>query len=449
MLDTITWRKCPRDLLTNENFTYIESKLAPELSAAPYMFYLTMLKLVDDDGICDLGDGIIFSKLMRIGTPHDVFKIANLMQIQRIITRVSAESNLIFLNDWDYTKNTKPRTMEERRQIVLRLTEERKKTAVKAESLFSVNDIKKATDETYSKAELFNLPANMQEEKQDEIITLDFSNNPASRADFFCPKTDKNVENVVIKNDDDKNVENVVKKNQTERERERESIETDKETHTQATGFRADCEALQPYAKETAVAENEKETANKNSDTEINNNPAVSEINTVSDSESESEDVNNEEDTVAGILQAFFVKNCYGYKPSTGQKAINELEKRIIALSNDVNPPEVIANVLLKEFLKMHNSQGHWKDVPLLPAYMKKEGVWAHLMNFAGKVLAANQQTKKIFDEQAAYYAAVDDEERANVYNALKSEYLKYNIDPQDPNRFVKLAQAKKGGTEG
>ena len=62
MLNDVAWRKMPTDILTNETMTYIESQMPAGFEYAPFMFYQAALKKCDDDGIFDIGDGIIFSR---------------------------------------------------------------------------------------------------------------------------------------------------------------------------------------------------------------------------------------------------------------------------------------------------------------------------------------------------------------------------------------------------
>lgn len=433
MVNDMTWRKLPRDLQTNENFTYIESKLKPELAAAPYMFYITALRLADDDGIFDLEDGIIFSRLMKIGTPDDVFIIANYMQIRRIITRVSAESNRCFLNDWDYPKTQKPRTMAERRSIVMRQIEEEKAQKNPIQNAFTVHDQQKAAINTIDSSELYNNPS--------EPVQVNFSKaSPA--ADFFCIEDDKQAENVVMNVNDDKNAENVVKKNETEREKERETLERlenlDK-THTE-NGLRTSCQALQPAEETAALAEIDEQDNEIQREEVVNNDPSELASMALAENADEVKEIET-------LLNDWFVRNCYGYKPNAGRKPINELAKRITALASEMNPPDVVANVMLKEFKTMSEKDAHWQGIPLLPAYLVKEGVYSHVMARASRILLSNAEQKKIWAEQLSLYEEKDHEA---IGDGINEEYLRYGIDPNDPNRTLLLLQAKKsmqGGT--
>ena len=89
MLRDVYWRQYPIDLLNDEKMGYIESLMPTGYEYAPYMYYITALKLADDDGIYDLGDGIIFARLMRVQNPELVFFVTNLMRQYKIIYRLS------------------------------------------------------------------------------------------------------------------------------------------------------------------------------------------------------------------------------------------------------------------------------------------------------------------------------------------------------------------------
>ena len=100
MLRDVYWRQYPIDLLNDEKMGYIESQMPAGYEYAPYMYYITALKLADDDGIFDLDDGIIFARLMRVDNIQIVFDITNLMRQYKIIYRLSDDSNLCGIVDW-------------------------------------------------------------------------------------------------------------------------------------------------------------------------------------------------------------------------------------------------------------------------------------------------------------------------------------------------------------
>ena len=139
MLRDVYWRQYPIDLLSDDKMTYIESFMSEEYKYAPYMFYITALKLADDNGIFDLEDGIIFARLMRVKSRALVFQIANLMRQHKIMYRLSDDTMLMQIADWTYS-DKKIRTAEERRRIVAdKIAKERAKKAAYSQEDFTTD----------------------------------------------------------------------------------------------------------------------------------------------------------------------------------------------------------------------------------------------------------------------------------------------------------------------
>jgi hypothetical protein len=80
--------------------------------------------------------------------------------------------------------------------------------------------------------------------------------------------------------------------------------------------------------------------------------------------------------------------------------------------------------------------------MPLLPANMIKDRAWYELVQYAGKILATNTNSEKFI--QAAKKAQEECEaEKELIGDAMREEYLKYNINPLDPNAQKLLLMAK------
>ncbi|MBO7714430.1 MAG: hypothetical protein J6S85_12715 [Methanobrevibacter sp.] len=415
MLNDVTWRKLPIDLLTNENFTYAESFLKEEEKYAPYMFYITALRKVDNDGIFDLEDGVIFARLMRVQNPQLVFDVANLLLKRHVIARVD-DSNKCLIVDWEYPAKEPPRSLAQRRDIVREKIEREKK-------LFANNK------------------------------EFGAENNK----DFFCAENDKNQDNVVKNIYDDKNQKNVVIKEQTEREKERLDTEEnlkdrEKETHTEQKEQKArDIEIgsssatltapLLPENKESAtVVANETQNENRPEDSEKLSVQESNASSTEGEMQTDSTQIENEEHkAVYDVLNKFFAKNCYGYNPKMGTKILHRLSERITALADEENPGETIANVICQKFLAMNKDTGHWRDIPLFPTYMEKPAVWAVLLTHAGKILKTSSKQNKFFDEAAKFDQKKIDELRVENDKA----YVELGIDPNGKNAITQLLAAK------
>jgi hypothetical protein len=229
-----------------------------------------------------------------------------------------------------------------------------------------------------------------------------------------------------------------------------QDIHTNTHTQQQVPGF-GPVEGPPPVPcqnKNAVGVQNEKiNTENAN----INTSEAASGVDTLSalkemaliDAQESVE--NSDTVSLVGYLNEFFVKNCYGgYDKSKSAGAINTLAGKILELSDDVNPPGTIAALLCSEFKKMGDGQRgrYWNRQPLLPANMIKPRAWSELVEYAGKILATNNNSAKFM--QAAKKAEAECEaEKSLVDDAMRDEFLKYNINPEDPARHQKLLVAK------
>ena len=416
MLSDVTWRKMPIDLLTNENMNYIESQMPEGLEYAPFMFYQAALKKAGDDGEFDLEDGVIFARLMRVNDVKIVFMVANLMAQRRVIYHVAAGSNKCLLADWEYSNKQQPRTLAQRRAIVQQQIEAKKAMPIIKEEF--------------------------------RPISAENSQNA-----FICPDDDKIQKNVVKNVDDDKIQENVVKKMETERE-EREIERENRETHTERESLR---EGEQTEVAACAVANNGTATAATKENMpmgrqikqkapkteEISDSAPTCDPETLSSEAlaiGRTQEVDNFQD-VLFVVETFFKTKAFGYNPKKGKPKLNEIVKRICELDCDVSK-ELIAKTFCDNFYDMHNSEGPWKDIPLEPAYMVKDNVWAYLLSVSGKKLLKNKK-KNVFLEKAKEYQEAVETEKAVGGDAIDAEYRKYGINPEDPLRVAKLTQVK------
>lgn len=409
--EAIVWRKLPVGIIRDEDMDLITDQLPPHLKAAPYMFYMTALCKADNDGIFDLEDGVIFSRLMRIGTPQDVFLIANLMLSRKIIQRAGTSTRCIF-TDWEYSIKQAPRTIEDRRAIVTKQIEEERRN---------------------NQVTHFSLNSN--------------ASTAAPAADFFCPVNDIKTENVVKTFYDDKNAKNVVEKNETEREIERE-IER-KDTQEQKDK-REEKQTLRPLM---GLQVCEEETAENPEIVDQTPGETLTEmvdklwVNTTGQHIPQAqveESVENDEkqDPVFKVVADFFTKNNLGFNVAACYELINAIVSRIKAIEDSRNPAEVVASVILGQFAKLTEEPGYYHNAPLTPEQLLKPGMYSHVMQQANRILriketSANWQAQqKQLEEEIA-------QEKAAVGNVYDDVYVKYGIDPQDPNRTVKLMHAK------
>ena len=444
MLRDVYWRQYPIDLLNDEKMGYIESQMPAGYEYAPYMYYITALKLADDDGIYDLDDGIIFARLMRVKDTQLVFDVTNLMRKYKIIYRLSDDSNLCGIVDWTYS-DKKKRTLAERKQAAANAIERERAKSISTKDFGPAGCAGKCNDIPQSTAcagGCNDIPQGPENKPKCEAAAA-----PAftQSAVFFMPDDDKNRKNVVINADDDKSGENVtdIQTDSTNNTIQEEHTNT----HTQqATGFGpiegpppAACQNSIPAVAETQNPETENQTEIQNANPSGGISMLVDEA--MMNDQEESEKQNT---ALFDYLNDFFVKNCYGYKPKQSAKAIQDLSARIQELSDEMNPAVEVAAVLCGEYKKMTEGQrsDYWKGQPLLPAYMIKPRCWMELIQYAGKILATKRNESK-FEKAMAEAKEKADADRDEIKQWINSEYEKYGINPESPAATAELIRAK------
>ena len=413
----MTWRKMPRNIMTDPNMDYISSCLPHQYAAAPYIFYTVALSIADDDGIFDLEDGIIFSRLMHMGDAQLVMNVANLMLKRKIISRAGTSTKCMLTN-WEYSIREKPRTIEDRRRIVQQQIEAER--AVKSQSF---TELPLASDDDAG-----------------EVFTVDFSSTPSPAADFSCAVNDTSSENVVTPLFDDKNAENVVKNEDTEKIRE------DKNREIEGKPLRADYEALRDLPEGNTDGTDTEQWDG----TETKGSYDMAELAQQALDTGQDYEVSERQKRAYSVLNSFFAKNCLGYDemdPKTRSKVL-ELARRVAKLETQQNPVEIIASTLVGQFKKLTEEAGYYKNHPLYPENLLEKGFYSTALAATSKILLTGNTQNGEWITQLQYYQAEIDAEKANVGDAFDDQYLKYGIDPKDPNRAVKLMQAQRKGTK-
>lgn len=422
------WRKMDRSLIKNENLAYISDQLPKELAAAPWMFYYTALSIADDEGVFDLDDGIVFSRLMRVNDPSIVFTVANLLMKRNLILRANSTSSKCIIVNWGQ-KDSDTRTMEQRRMLATKKIEEERK-AKQTQVLFS-------TPEENEASEPF----------------VNFAAKPSSDL-FFGPVNDKNAHNVVKEVFDDKNCENVDK---TERERERQrvnprenlerDIDREKETHTEK-GLQASGMAFRPLEQEKQTEETDYTEFIERQKADEDNVSLVDEALSYGKSD-EVVDKSIQTCSCFEYLEAFFARNNLGYSKDEHNAATWELAERLADLADTRNPPEIVAINFTEQFKKLIESSEFYSSYPVLPEYLLKPGCYQHVLAAVSKILLNKNSNTGAWYAQAEQFRQEAEAEKAAVGNAFEQQYIKYGIDPTDPAAAAKLLRIKANSNGG
>lgn len=419
----LSWVKLPKNIITDEILDYISAMLPKHLKFAPYMFMLAIYKKIDDMGSFDLEDGLIFSRMMKLDRPEDVFLVANLFLKRGIITRI--KDTTCMLTDWEVIQkpNMKaPRTAEERREKIRQQIEAK------------------------TKDNSFDIFAEYQKQTSTDPI-------------FFVSNNDKKGENVVNGFYDDKKGENVVNVKK-EREIERE-IETEREEFRQIE-FReiekkdthTEREAPPSYSELSGAKEKQETTEEEiQEETEEILESVLQALDGVV-VEGETENIKNERTERSGLVEKieevktqvtdFFTKFDYAFNSTSQNGLLEQLASRIIELEDDYNSVKDITSVILSQFKKLTESDGYFKDYPLTLEGLLKPGAYTHVLAKASKILVTQkEQSQKWIEQFTRTQQDLQEIKIAKECRKFDETYSQYNISSDDPNRAAKLLQAK------
>ena len=414
-MNDLAWRKFPVNTIRNEELDYISYLLPKSLSAAPYMFYMTAICKCDDDGVFDIEDGVIFSRLMRMGSPGDVMEIAKMLTERRILTQVTASKPSIYMiTDWDAPDRrgvVKTKTAEERRAIIA------------------------AKIEAEQNARLQRQPQPAYRPQPEIQIPNEIWTQPASAA-FFCPDFDKNTQ--------------IVEKT----ERERENKESIRDTHTENTeDMREEREAdtaCGPMEGPTAVSteENKAETKDQTQEAEpkeqemyepspeLQGNLVEQAIGISDEGEKESapeEAIKPLED----IANDFFVRNSLVFVKDADAHAIRTLAERVYRLKTPNNPPEIVMKTILRQFkIRATTKTDYFYGCNFTPQFLLSENTWKHILSQCSALLMTYKEDNSEWQLQMM---VKNPEEQAAIDDDIKAQCLKYGVDPSDPKRITKL----------
>lgn len=415
------WAKIPTDLLENKLMLQAEKHLPKELNYAPVLFYLAGATKADDDGIFDIDDGTEFADLAKVNSPENIQKVASVMVQARIFAHVPNSSFYIF-TEWEYATRQTSRTLSFRFQLA------QKKAAQKAEeqSYFSVQSTKVdkvIKDNNYTE----NKNCNTIQESFDKCLNTIQGEKSA----------DDRIEE--IREDEirqEKNIQDEIKTTHTR-------IECEEGTAKQSSGFLdnpPDCFAKKDEQKTEEKTENE-------SLLEVPKNwcilPESENSETLqSENEKEKQDAIFEPKKTVKELEDFFKTNNVAYNELKGSRLVEQIAKDIAKHCQNDDEAVIWAKRLCKEFKAMHDAPetDRWHNIPLMPAYMVKEAVWAQINTRVVRIYGTIKQPKALdVHEQAQkdYQEHLKDLE--NPTESPDAEYIRLGISPDDPDRIQKM----------
>lgn len=415
------WAKIPTDLLENKLMLQAEKHLPKELNYAPVLFYLAGATKADDDGIFDIDDGTEFADLAKVNSPENIQKVASVMVQARIFAHVPNSSFYIF-TEWEYATRQTSRTLSFRFQLA------QKKAAQKAEeqSYFSVQSTKVdrvIKDNNYTENKNYNT---IQESFDKCLNTIQGEKTAGDRIEE-------------IREDEirqEKNIQDEIKTTHTR-------IECEEGTAKQSSGFLdnpPDCFAKKDEQKTEEKTENEsllEVPKNWHILPESENSETLQ-----SENEKEKQDANFEPKKTVKELEDFFKTNNVAYNELKGSRLVEQIAKDIAKHCQNDDEAVIWAKRLCKEFKAMHDAPetDRWHNIPLMPAYMVKEAVWAQINTRVVRIYGTIKQPKALdVHEQAQkdYQEHLKDLE--NPTESPDAEYIRLGISPDDPDRIQKM----------
>lgn len=418
------WAKIPTDLLENKLMLQAEKHLPKELNYAPVLFYLAGATKADDDGIFDIDDGTEFADLVKVNCPENIQKIASVMVQARIFAHVPNSSFYIF-TEWEYATRQTSRSLSFRFQLA------QKKAAQKAEeqSYFSVQSTKvdKVIDvNNYTKNENLNT---IQESFDKCLNTIQGEKTAADRIE----------ETREIREDEIKQEQNIQDEKKTTHTR----IECEEGEAKQSSGFLEnppDCFAKKDEQKSEETKENEKLLEVRKDwciVPESENSETLQ-----SKSEKETQETIFKPTKTVKELEDFFKANNVAYNELKGSRLVETIANDIAKHCQNDDEAVVWAKRLCKEFKAMHDAPDtdRWHNIPLMPAYMIKEAVWAQINTRVVRIYGTIKNPKALdVHEQAQkdYQEHLKDLE--NPTESPDAEYIRLGINPNDPDRIQKM----------
>lgn len=429
----LAWRKFPVNTIRNEHLDYISFMLPLEMKCAPYMFYMAAVCTCDDDGVFDLEDGVIFSRLMRIGTPADVFTIARLMVQYKVITQVVPGRSVFMITEWEAPERRgipKSKTAEERRAYVAQRieAEQRAKAPEYQPPLQSFN---------------YPFPPMPEPHHQDGAVA------GAVASAFFCDLNDKNAKSV----DETERERGDRREIQTET---KEIIESKRDTHTEDTERLEKREATEPTppleSGSGSVAEETRpeQTKTEPIDTEYLNslteealtpgsNMAVESSGKVNE-EKKSNSCASEDIELVEAINTFFVRNSLLFNPEYDHHKVMEIIRRVKLLETEKNPAKIIIQTVLRQFKIRSETKGDFfYKCNITPQFLLNQNTWSHMLQEASALLLRNNEDKTAWQNQIN--TEKDLEQVEAISNDVEAQCIQYGIDPNDPARLAKILQ--------
>ena len=426
------WAKIPTDLLENKAMIQAEKELGEELRAAPVLLYLAGATKADEDGIFDIGDGREFAALIKSKSPEIVSQVISVMVKYRIFAHVP-KSTIYLFAEWEYSTRQNGKALKTRFAIAGELWK------------------KKLEEDTFFCPQLTKI----------DTLGKNVADTSAECSNTIQPRVNECFNTIQAG-------ENAVPQIRREQIRTDETraeqikAEVEKTTHTRVEGVEGEippaaCESItdSPAAGSESNSDSQKTETTEDKLMEIPDWSIVPETES-SDETPSADDIDKEtgdaisvpgngeknRGEVVEVLNKFFAENNVSYNVAKGLKTVEAIAGEILLGAQTEQQACDLAKKICIEFKAMHDAPegDRWRNIPLFPAYMAKEAVWAQLLSRVSRIYGTPKEPRKLgVVEQAQKDYEEYMAEREELGNQLDAEYIRNGIDPEDPARAQKL----------
>lgn len=426
------WAKIPTDLLENKAMIQAEKELGEELRAAPVLLYLAGAIKADEDGIFDIGDGREFAALIKSKSPETVSQVISVMVKYRIFAHVP-KSTIYLFAEWEYSTRQNGKALKTR--------------FANAGELWK----KKLEEDTFFCPQLTKL----------DTLGKNIESTSDKCFNTIQPRVDECFNTIQAGENGNPQIRREqIREDETRAEQIKAEVE--KNTHTRVEGVEGEispaaCESItdSPAAGSENNADLQQNQNTQEKLMEIPNWTIVPESET-SDETLEADDIDKEtgdaisvpgngeknRGEVVEVLNKFFAENNVSYNVAKGLKTVEAIAGEILLGAQTEQQACDLAKKICIEFKAMHDAPegDRWRNIPLFPAYMAKEAVWAQLLSRVSRIYGTPKEPRKLgVVEQAQKDYEEYMAEREELGNQLDAEYIRNGIDPEDPARAQKL----------
>lgn len=433
------WAKIPTDLLENKAMIRTEQELSSELRAAPVLLYLAGATKADEDGIFDIGDGEEFAALIKVANPETVQTVARAMVKFRIFAHVP-DSTIYLFAEWEYNTRQNGKALKNRFNLAVEQWKKKKEESSFFIPYKKVDTIRKNITDT-----------NVQCSNTIQPCVNECFNTiqpPAQPSSQIRREQIREIRTEQIRPEEEQTTHTRVEG--VEGEIPPEASESFKDSSASGSKMDAEFEQMERDTKRL-IAESKLQVIpdEENSDEALEPDSTNAEKQDAIFVLGDAEKNMGGPEAIIKYLNKFFSGNNVSYNVSKGLKTVKAIADDLLKSSETAEKALDTARKVCFEFKKMHDAPetDRWHNIPLFPTYMAKEVVWEQLLSRVSRIYGTRnnpkpggivEQTKQAYEEKMA--------DLAEYGEPFDAEYIRYGIEPDDPDRARKLLAAKKGG---